>query len=512
MTKGRVAVIGAGMAGIAAGRYLKSQGFTPTIFEGHDEIGGQWSLSNPYSGVWPSLRTNTAGFATRFSDVDYPESVSIFPRHGEVLDMIKDMARARGLSETLVLGARVTALERGGGGYCVTWLRDGQRSNAEFERVVVATGRFNTPAVPEIEGLSAFAGRGGIIHSLRYKDPFSLRDMNIVVLGGSISSLEVASDQAMMGQGRVYLSQRRQRYVMPKMFAGVPLEFFAFTLEGALGLDDIGHDELLAATKEFLELQGGNPSRYGAPAPHEDMAEAGVTGSQHYLNLVAEDRIDVCPWVQKIEGDRVTFSDGRTVQADAIVVGTGFDFNLPFLSGEIAETINLTTKGMDLHQFTFHPDLPGLAFAGLWTQLGPYAVPIEQQARWIAYAWSGAAPMPDQAEQRTGVAACRSEQHHFGYREQHEMSVRFARLAGVMPDAGADRELAMILPKSPVTGDIFRISGPDALPGAADKVKALFWKYAAIPLKCEFAAELNAGTARTSSVTAAAETQRGSNA
>lgn len=490
MTKGRVAIIGGGMAGLVTGRYLKSQGFTPVILEGHTELGGQWSISNPNSGVWPNLRTNTSGFATCFSDVAYPPTVSIFPRHSEVLDMVNDMVDRQGLRDSIVLGAEVTELKRDGEGYAVSWRKDGQVSTETFDRAVVATGRFNKPEVPDIEGLDAFSGRGGVIHSLQYKNPFSLRDMNIVVLGGSISSLEVASDQAMMGQGRIYLAQRRQRYVMPKMFAGVPLEFFAFTLEGALGLDDIKQDDLLAATKEFLELQGGNPSRYGAPAPHEDMAKAGVTGSQHYLNLVAEDRIDVRPWVQKIEGDQVTFSDGETVQADAIVIGTGFELNLPFLSEDIAKTVNLTKKGIDLHQFTFHPDLPGLAFAGLWAQLGPYAVPLEQQARWIAYAWGGAAPMPDKADLRKGVATCRAEQHHVGYREQHEMAVRFARLAGVMPDPGADRELAMILPKSPVTGDVFRISGPDALPDAADKVKALFWKYAAIPLKREFAAEM----------------------
>jgi dimethylaniline monooxygenase (N-oxide forming) len=492
MTTERVAIIGGGMSGVAAARYLKSQGFAPVVFEAHSDLGGQWNIGNEFSGVWPSLRTNTAGFATRFSDVDYPPQVSIFPRHGEVLDMIRAMVAEAGLSDAFVFGAKVTGLERDGAGYHVRWEQSGETHSARFERAVVASGRFNKPEVPAVEGLDRFSGRGGVIHSLHYKDPWALRDMNILVLGGSISSLEVASDQAMMGKGRVYLAQRRQRYVMPKMIAGVPLEFFVFTLEGALALDNAKKDELLAGAKEFLELNGGNPSRYGAPAPDEDMEKAGVTGSQHYLNLVAEDRIDVRPWVARIDGTTVHFTDDSTAEVDAIVIGTGFDLHLPFLSDEIARTVNLTRKGIDLHQFTFHPDLPNLAFAGLWAQLGPYAVPLEQQARWIAYAWGDAAPMPGVAEQRAGVEASRLEGHHVGYREQHEMAVRFARLAGTMPDARGDRELALILPKSPVTGDLFRISGPDARPGAADKVKALFWNYAAIPLKREIAASLKA--------------------
>ena len=33
-------------------------------------------------------------------------------------------------------------------------------------------------------------------------------------------------------------------------------------------------------------------------------------------------------------------------------------------------------KGLQLAEFTFHPDLPGLAFVGLWAQQGSYPVPF----------------------------------------------------------------------------------------------------------------------------------------
>lgn len=490
MSNETVAIIGAGAAGICAARYLASEGFKPTVFELHTDLGGQWDLTNPNSGIWPSMRTNTAAFSTKLSDVQYPENVKIFPRNGEVLAMIRDMVATNQLGDVFRFGAEVTQLARDDEGYAITWQNEQGSRTDVFDRAVVATGRFMKPEFPEIEGLDSFTGKGGVQHSHRYKDPFALRDMNILVLGGSISSMEVASDQSMMGQGQVYMSQRRQRYVMPKMFAGVPLEFYAFTLEAAEAIDSMSEEELLAGAKEFLELKGGNPARYEAPAPHADMAEAGVTGSQHYLNLVAEDRIDVRPWVKSIAGDQVTFEDGSVVQVDAIVIGTGFDLHLPFLSKEIAQTINLTTKGMDLCQFTFHPDLPKLAFSGLWSQLGPYPVVLEQQARWIAYSWSGAIEALSADAMRQGVADCVREQHHVGYREQHEMAVRFGRLAGTMPDPGDDEELAMILSKCPVTGEMFRVSGPDARPDAAAWIKENFWRYAEIPLKREIGTAL----------------------
>ena len=478
MSVGEVAVIGAGFGGLAVARYLKSEGFEPRIFEAHSDLGGQWNRDNPRSGVWPAMRTNTAGFVTKMSDLQYPPEVPMFPRNGEVLDHINRFADMHGLRDNCQFNAKVIELNQARGGYEIRWLESGDVRSKVFEGVVVATGRFNRPKVPKIDGLSSFEGECGWLHSLEYKRPESLRDRNIVVLGGSISSLEVVSDQAMMGSGRVYLSQRRQRYVMPKMIAGAPLEYFAFTREGGLAISTTPLDQLLAETKEFLETFGGNPAGFGAPPPDPDMAKAGVAGSQHFLNLVAEDRIDIRPWVKKIEGREVCFLDGSRVEADAIVIGTGFNLHLPFLSDEISGTIHLTSSSMDLADFTFHPDLPNLAFAGLWAQLGPYPVVLEQQARWIAYTWSGTVRMPSQEDLRDGVKACVAEGHHDDYRQQHEMALRFAALCGTDPADVEDDELRDILAKSAVTGEMFRIVGPDALPDAEAQLREFFWSFA----------------------------------
>ena len=46
MSMRNVAVIGAGPGGLAAARYLKSEGFAPVIFEQGKCIGGQWSADS----------------------------------------------------------------------------------------------------------------------------------------------------------------------------------------------------------------------------------------------------------------------------------------------------------------------------------------------------------------------------------------------------------------------------------------------------------------------------------
>lgn len=472
-----VVVIGAGMAGLANARWLRAQGFEVLVLESHSDLGGQWNRDNRNSGVWPAMRTNTAKFLTRFSDVDYDERIAMFPRNGEVLDLLRTYVERFGLASSLRFGCEVTLLEQTDAGYAVTWRQaDGER-RVEALRVVVASGRYNLPEIPPIDGLDGFTGAGGVSHAFHYKEPDRYRGSTVVVCGGSISALEIASDLAMIG-AEVHLAQRRQRYVMPKMVAGVPIESYVFSRSWALAQEELPADEVTRTVAERVLRLGGDPTRYGAPAPHPDITRAGVTGSPHYLNLVAEDRVTPHPWVARVEGRRVEFTDGTSVHADAVVVATGFHLNLPFLSDRIAGTVRLTPTSMALADFTFHPDLPGLAFAGLWSQLGPYAVPLEQQARWIAYTWGGVIPAPDRATLERAVERSVSDGLYVGYREQHEMAIRFGRLAGVDPADVDDPELTALLPLATVTADTFRLVGPDTDPSAAERVRRDFWRYA----------------------------------
>ena len=63
---------------------------------------------------------------------------------------------------------------------------------------------------------------------------------------------------------------------------------------------------------------------------------------------------------------------------------------------------------LDADRYTFHPDLPGLAFVGMWDQSGGYFVPLELQARWIAYTWGGAIPAPTEPTNGGAVDAYRA--------------------------------------------------------------------------------------------------------
>lgn len=470
----RVAIIGAGPGGLATARYLKSQGFAPQIFESHKTAGGQWDYTNPNSGVWPQMVTNTYLEATRFSDLEYPEGTPLFPHNSIVLQHFRDYADMFGLLEDARFGCTLTHLERVEGGYFLHFDSADGAFAETFSKVVIATGRYNKPMIPDIAGLDGF--EGDVVHTFNYKDPHKFRGQNVVVAGGSISALEIASDLSMLGANKVYLAQRRQRYVFPKMVKGVPLEYYMFTYAGAQVLADGTPEEMLAMGKAGAAEYAGDPSRYGTPPVNPDFKKAGGTGSQHYLNLVAEGRVTPVPWFAEVEGRIARMTDGQELNVDAILIGTGFYLNLPFLSDEIAEMLNVTGKGLDLHQFTFHPDLPGLAIIGQWSQQGSYPTVLEQQARYVAYAWGGLLDETE-ADRRAGVKACAEEGHHLDYRNQNEMALRFARLCGTDPLGSRDEAFDEMVKACATTSLLYRMTGPDAFKDGPARLAGQLQRY-----------------------------------
>jgi dimethylaniline monooxygenase (N-oxide forming) len=459
---GPVAVIGAGPGGLVAARWLLAQGFEPTIFEQGPMLGGQWTGLNDQSGVWPTMSTNTSRILTAFSDLEH-ESNLVFPSNREILDYLRRYADTFGLTRRTRFGHRVELLSRDGTG----WRICHAGTDESFERVVVASGRFQAPAIPPVPGLDTFAGSAGAMSTYSYRGPAPYRGKRVLVAGGAISALEIATELAQSGAAHVVVTQRRQRYVLPKFAGGVPSDHRIFTRYGTLASETLPYAEIDRQLKEIVVEAGGSPEQYGAPTPDPSLFAAGVTLSQQYLPLVAEGRIAVRPWMISIADATVTFADGRAEEFDGIVFGTGFDLCLPFLSEDIRAAVDLDAAHLDVDRYTFHPDLPGLAFVGMWEQSGGYFVPLELQARWIAYAWGGAVKPPRESEQRVSVNAHRATRGTSQKTRMNLVALTFARAAGVEPDLSNWPRLRRALLFGPLAPSCFRLEGPDALPDAA---------------------------------------------
>jgi cation diffusion facilitator CzcD-associated flavoprotein CzcO len=487
-----VAIVGAGPAGLVAARYLQQHGFDPVLLEQSGDLGGQWQAGAAHSGVWPTMRTNTSRVVTCFSDLPHAEGVPVYPHNREMHAYLRRYAREHGLERRIELHTRVVEVDGDGvGGWRVNTLgADGNVRSRRFEHVVIATGRYTRPTMPSLPGLETFAGEGGVSHAFAYRSADRYRGMNVVVAGGNISALEIASELAHHAAS-VVSSQRRQRYVFPKLVGGVPAELVAFTRFAALAGESFPPAASGQALKALVLRASGRPDAVGALAPADSVLEAGITLSQHFLPLVAEGRIVARPWISRIAGRTVTFRDGTGVEADALIFGTGFEAHLPFLSHRLRRSVRAGRNGLELFAQTLHPELPGLAFLGQFDIVGPFFPVIELQARWLAYAWSGARPLPSRAELAAGIEAQRPMfDGPVGF-PMHALAVQLARLAGVEPDVREQPELARALLFGPLTPVSFRLTGPDALPNAAARIAAAAALFDVVP-DARFTAEQRA--------------------
>ena len=454
-------MIGAGPGGLVTARWLQSQGFEPTLFEQGAELGGQWTGRPGRSGVWPAMYTNTSRVLTAFSDLEH-EGNRTFLSNYDVLDYLNRYADMFGLRSRIRFETRVDRVGRVGTGWQVT----SGAVDEPFDRVVVATGRFRSPAVPSVPGLDTFTGSAGVISTFDYRGAEPYVGKRVLVAGCAVSALEIATELGQLGAARVVVTQRRQRYVLPKFAAGVPSDHRIFTRYGALANETLPPEEVDRQLKEIVVEANGSPEQYGAPAPDPSLLAAGVTLNQGYLPLVAEGRITVRPWMTSISGPTVTFADGHTEEFDGIVFGTGFSLDLPFLNDDVCATLDLDAVHLDADRYTFHPDLPGLAFVGMWDQSGGYFVPLELQARWIAYTWGGAIPAPGDAGQRQAIADYRARRGSSQKTRMNLAAVSFARAAGVEPHLENWPNLRRALLFGPLAPSCFRLEGPDALPDA----------------------------------------------
>jgi len=457
----RVAVIGAGPAGLVAARWLLSQGFEPTIFEQGPTLGGQWTALDGRSGVWPSMHTNSSRTLTAFGDLEH-EIDLVYPSNRDILSYLHRYAAAFGLTSRIRFGTRVELIRRDRAG----WLVSHGRTDERFERVVVASGRFHAPAIPAVPGLDTFAGSAGAVSTYHYRGPDPYRDKRVLVAGCAISALEIASELAQLGAARVVVTQRRQRYVLPKFAAGVPSDHRFYTRYGVLASETLPPAEIERQLKQAVLEAAGSPEQYGAPTPDPSLFAAGLTLNQQYLPLVAEGRITVRPWMKSIADATVTFADGHAEEFDGIVLGTGFEISMPFLNADIRAILDLDAVHLDADRYTFHPELPGLAFMGMWDQSGGYFVPLELQARWVAYTWGGAIPPPCESDQRLAIDAYRSRRGMSQKTQMNLAAVTFSRAAGVEPHLDNWPQLRRALLFGPLTPSCFRLEGPDALPDA----------------------------------------------
>ena len=210
MTK--VALIGTGPCGLSFLRSLyqakkKGEDIPEVVaFDKQSDWGGLWNYSwrtgsdefgdpipnSMYRYLWSNGPKECLEFADYSFDEHFNKPIPSFPPREVLKDYIIGRAEKSELKKNVKFNTTVTSVSSDGNGFNVSYKDkvEDKISTERFDNVVVATGHFSVPYIPEYKGMSSFPGR--IMHSHDFRDAEEFRNKNVVVLGSSYSAEDVA--------------------------------------------------------------------------------------------------------------------------------------------------------------------------------------------------------------------------------------------------------------------------------------------------------------------------------
>lgn len=311
----KVLVIGAGQAGLAMGWHLQQQGLDSLLLEASAQPGGNWA------NYYDSLKLFSPAAYSALPGMPFPAAPDHYPRRDEVTAYLQ--AYAAHFQLPIRFNTRIQQVSRLGEGFR---LRSEDGQVFQCAALVVASGAFNQPYLPSIDGLEGFNGR--LLHSRDYRNSQGFAGQHVVVVGAANSAVQIAHELA--GVARVTLASRAPVRFDPQRLLGLDIHFWLRWT----GLDRLG----------WLKDQG-----------------APVLDDGTYRRSLREGRFSRRAMFQRVTPYGVVWDDGEQESVDSLIFATGFRPNLPFLAGLPIQD----AEGPVLQRNGRSNAVPGLFFVGL---------------------------------------------------------------------------------------------------------------------------------------------------
>tara|TARA_Y100000590_G_scaffold411748_1_gene506081 strand:- start:1144 stop:2478 length:1335 start_codon:yes stop_codon:yes gene_type:complete len=264
MTK--VAIIGSGPCGLSMLRafqqaQLKGENIPDiTCFEKQEDWGGLWNYSwrtgsdqygdpvpnSMYRYLWSNGPKECLEFADYSFDEHFNQPIPSFPPREVLYDYILGRVKKADVKKYIKFNTSVSNVIFNGNQFELTSSnkKDNTVSKDNFDYVVVATGHFSVPYIPEYEGMNSFPGR--ILHGHDFRDAEEFRNKDVVVLGSSYSAEDIALQCYKYGAKSVTIGYRNNPMGF-KWPEGMKEVYYLDKLDGRTAIFKDGHKQNIDA-------------------------------------------------------------------------------------------------------------------------------------------------------------------------------------------------------------------------------------------------------------------------
>ncbi|KAK4493252.1 hypothetical protein RD792_017871 [Penstemon davidsonii] len=408
----KIGIIGGGISGIAAAKQLSKH--EPVVFESTDSIGGVWKHCS-----YKSTKLQTPRCDYEFSDFPWTQRDNTsFPSYQEILDYLYSYATYFDVLKFVRFNSKVVEIRFVGDRTETTseeygsllpgkpvWEVGVQTSQSEiiqwyaFEFLVICTGKYgDVPAIPKFphnKGPEIFHGK--VMHTLDYcklnedESTQLLKGKKVVIFGYKKSAIDLAVECAEANQGpdgqTCTMVVRTLHWTVPHYSVwGLPFYMFYSTRASQFlherpnqGLFRTVLCHMLSpmrrAMSKIIEsyLTSKLPlEKYGLKPDHpfeEDYAscQMAILPEQFFPEAdkgkIAFKRAS--KWWFTEEG--VEFEDGTKLDADIVILATGFDGKKKLkaiIPDPFRSLLEFPSNMMPLYRGTINPMIPNMAFVG----------------------------------------------------------------------------------------------------------------------------------------------------
>jgi cyclohexanone monooxygenase len=332
--KPTVAIVGAGLGGIAMGIELARGGYDFTIFDSGDGFGGTWR-KNTYPGAACDVPSHFYSYSFALN----PRWSKTFAGQPEILAYIEKVAANHHLAEHLVPRTTITTMRWSDTDqHWALTSDDGQ--TREFDVVVSAVGMLDVPKIPDIPGANRFRGRA--FHSSKWDHSKSTAGERVASIGTGASAIqyvpEIAADAAhltVFQRTPIWVSPRYDEPFTPEqqeLFERDPVEALKVRdaayqdYESAnFGVDSDMTKELTGMARSYLLRKVKDPDLRAKLTPSYPVGCKRPLTSRAWFPTFALPNVtlETSPIVEFTERGLRT-ADGKEHEVDTVIYGTGF--------------------------------------------------------------------------------------------------------------------------------------------------------------------------------------------